>query len=403
MLNNANLLVLSHQYYSFIKDQVEEISAYFRHVDVLVRYKPIAEISSLLPIESFKPHRKRSAIVLAGLPENVRVIPVPLYYLPTDSGYKRLGEKHYRAVRRMITKHDIQADLVHAHFTWSAGYVGARLREEAGIPFVLTAHGYDIYDLPFRDAEWRENIKYVLDRADEVITVSASNLKCVRELGTEKPVHVIPNGVNLKLFYPRESGECRRVLGLPTDRKIVLAVGRLAEIKGQRYLVEAVGQLVSYRHDVICYIVGGGELRKRLDRQAHEAGLQDHVKLVGGRPYHEIPLWMSACDLFVLPSLRESFGVAQVEALACGKPVVATYNGGSESIVTCEDYGYLVEAADPGALCEKILAALDRQWDREHLLSRAEHFSWTSVAERIRRIYEGLLSGPPALRAADTE
>jgi glycosyltransferase involved in cell wall biosynthesis len=116
----------------------------------------------------------------------------------------------------------------------------------------------------------------------------------------------------------------------------------------------------------------------------------DYVKLAGGRPHNEIPIWMNACDVFVLPSLRESFGVVQIEAMACGKPVVATYNGGSEEIITSEDYGLLCESANPKALAEKILIAFDKEWDGETIRRYAEQFRWETIIEEIVAIYKSI-------------
>ena len=112
--------------------------------------------------------------------------------------------------------------------------------------------------------------------------------------------------------------------------------------------------------------------------------------LAGGRPYDEIPLWMNACDVFALPSLRESFGVVQIEAMACGKPVVATKNGGSEEIVTSDDYGLLVEPANPEDLAKKILVALDREWNREAVLANAKQYTWECVVKDVMKVYRSL-------------
>ena len=115
------------------------------------------------------------------------------------------------------------------------------------------------------------------------------------------------------------------------------------------------------------------------------------VKLLGSIPGDILPLWMNACDLFVLPSLSESFGVVQIEAMACGKPVVSARNRGSEEVVISEEHGLLVEPADPGDLAEKILVALDREWDRERILGYAERFTWENIAKDITRIYTKVL------------
>ena len=102
---------------------------------------------------------------------------------------------------------------------------------------------------------------------------------------------------------------------------------------------------------------------------------------------------MNASDLFVLPSLSESFGIVQIEAMACGVPVVATINGGSEEIITSEDYGLLVEPANPEDLAEKILIALNKEWDKEKIRKYAEQFTWERIAERIHEIYCRVVSG----------
>ena len=381
------LLVISHSYNRFQKDQIECLSSYLDFVHVLVRCNPIAEISSYIPIPALDPFKLDFKIDLADKPPNIEVYPTPILYAPFDSQYKKLGEKHFRAVEKAVKKNNINFDLVHSHFIWSSGYVGAKLKEKYGVPFIVTAHGYDVYDLPFRDAKWKEKIEYVLNAADYIITVSNSNLECIEKLNVETPVKVLPNGFGNDLFYPRDSNECKKTLNLPFGKKIILTVGNLFEIKGHKYLIEAMQKVVKRRKDVLCIIVGGGKLKGKLERQIRKAGVETHVKLVGGRPHDEIPIWMNACDLFVLPSLRESFGVVQIEAMACGKPVVATYNGGSEELITSEDYGLLCEPANPEELAEKILIALDKEWDYDRIWEYAEQFTWETIVEEMLKIY----------------
>jgi glycosyltransferase involved in cell wall biosynthesis len=389
MLNN--LLVIAPEYYSFVKDQTEEISRFFQNVQVFVRYNPLAEISAIFPIKGLDTFRLYRRVSRVDLPANVHITPTPLYYLPIDYNYKLLGNAHYRKIRGYINRSDLKDSMIHAHHTWSAGYAGARLKEEYDVPFVVTGHGYDIYSLPFKDDEWRAKIEYVLNTADHIITVSQSNLACIQKLDVSTPVTVIPNGFRSDLFYPRDSLECRKALNLPQDKKIILTVGNLEPVKGQRYLVEAVQRIIRERKNILCVIVGAGKVRTALERQIRSLGLEDYVVLAGGKPHDEIPLWMNACDLFVLPSLRESFGVVQIEAMACGKPVVATRNGGSEEVVISDKYGLLVEPVDPDGLAEKILVALDREWDREAILAYAERFTWENIVKEITTIYQGVL------------
>jgi glycosyltransferase involved in cell wall biosynthesis len=356
-----------------------------------VRYNPIANISKYIPIPALDPFKLDTKIDIAGKPSNVNVYPTSILYAPLDSQYKKLGDRHFKAVEKAINKNNIEFDLVHSHFTWSSGYVGANLKEKYGVPFIVTAHGYDIYNLPFRDEEWKEKIEYVLNAADYVITVSNSNLECIKKLNVETPVKVIPNGFRSDLFHPRDSYGCRKTLNLPFDKKIILTVGNLFEVKGHKYLIGAMQKVVKHRKDVLCIIVGSGDLKGKLERHIRKAGLENYVKLAGGRPHDEIPIWMNACDLFVLPSLSEGNPTVMFECLGCGTPFIGTKVGGIPEIITSEDYGLLCEPANSGELAEKILIALDKEWDDEKIRKYAERFTWENIANEIIVIYKSII------------
>ena len=388
---SLNLAVVCHSYNNFQKDQIDILAPHVSSVNVFVRVNPFAELGKYLSIPQIERFSSAYKIDRTGIPENVQVHPTPIWYLPTDRGYKKLGERHYAHVKPLMQKCGDKFDLIHAHFIWSAGYAGARLKEECGVPFVVTGHGYDVYSLPFKDNEWREKIEYVLNTADHIITVSRSNLACIKKLDVSTPVTVIPNGFRSDLFYLRDLSECKRVLNLPQDRKIILTVGNLELVKGQRYLVEAVQKILQERKDILCVIVGAGKLRTILERQIRSLGLEDYIVLAGGKPHSEIPLWMNACDLLVLPSLRESFGVVQIEAMACGKPVLATRNGGSEEIVISDEYGLLIDPSNSGDLAKNILVALNREWDREAILRYAERFTWENITKETMGVYARVL------------
>ena len=100
---------------------------------------------------------------------------------------------------------------------------------------------------------------------------------------------------------------------------------------------------------------------------------------------------MNACDLFVLPSLSEGNPTVMFEALGCGKPFVGTKVGGVPEVIASDDYGLLVEPADSEDLVEKILVALDREWDREKILTYAERYTWENVAKEIMGVYTQIL------------
>jgi teichuronic acid biosynthesis glycosyltransferase TuaC len=237
---------------------------------------------------------------------------------------------------------------------------------------------------------------FVLSRSDHFFVVSRAQAENFYQLFRQQfhdSISIVSNGFSPELFYPRDKNKVRRELNLPLDKAIVMTVGNLVPIKGHEYLIEAMVEIVKHRRDVLCIIVGGGKRASFLNRQIQDSELHDYVKLIGRKPHNEIPIWMSACDLFVLPSLSEGLPVVHLEAMACGKPVVATYNGGSGEIITSEEYGLLCQPADSKELAEKILISLDRKWDNEKIIEYAQHFTWHTNAEKTLRIYEAVLRG----------
>jgi len=366
----------------FVKSQLEALSKYVEEINVVT---PI-------PISFGKLYEDKLCKNYSF--DNVNVYFPRFLHLPLNYFRRRRGEREARVVYNLIEEKGIEFDLIHAHFAWPSGYVAAKLSKEFSAPLVITAHGYDVYDLPFRSEEWFRKVKFALESADHIITVSKSNfMLLVTKIGIpEHKISVIPNGFDPHKFGPINKAAVRKQLNLPQNKKIILNVASLVSEKGQSYLIEAMKEVVRSRKDLLCIIVGDGPLRKDLENQIKNLNLEDYVKLVGAKPHDEIPLWMNAADLFVLPSLRESFGVVQIEAMACGVPVVATRNGGSEEIITSEDYGLLCEPGNPDDLAKKILIALEKEWDRERIRKYAEQFSWDVIARKILQIYEFLLT-----------
>lgn len=156
---NNNLLVISDTYANFVKDQVEALSKYFNHIFVLVKHNPIADIAEYININYLKPFRASSIVDLKNKPENISVIMTDVVYAPTQNQCKKLGDKHYKAVDSIIEKNNVEFDIVHAHFTWSDGYVGAKIKNKYNCPLIITAHGFDIYKLPFQSSYWSEKLE----------------------------------------------------------------------------------------------------------------------------------------------------------------------------------------------------------------------------------------------------
>lgn len=241
-------------------------------------------------------------------------------------------------------------------------------------------------------ADYKHIFKFVLNRSDTLILVSDKQKKAIDTIfgDVSEKLIVIPNGFKDSLFYSMDTDECRARLRLPLEKTIIFNISNLIESKGHTYLLSAIPDVIAVYDNCLFYIAGKGYFADALTAQVNNLGLQSNVTFLGWIPDEQVPVWMNACDIFVLPSLAESFGIVQIEALACGKPVVATRNGGSEEIIISDVYGLLVEPADPDDLAEKILVALDREWDREAILAYAERFTWERIAEETILLYQSI-------------
>lgn len=299
-------------------------------------------------------------------------------------------------------------DIIHIHNVYSfTALAFPLLKRICKIPLVLTHHGQLMFGEPMKDLCVRIYEKsakgVILKSVDKAVALSESDARRISQHGDAPARHsapvpprdvvTIPNGYDDKKFRPMDTRTCREALGLPPDRKVILNVGRLyGAVKGHEHLIEAMSRVVEERRDVLCMIVGPGRLYNALDQQIRSLGLEDYVVLAGGKPHDEIPLWLNACDLFVLPSLSEGNPTVMFEAFGCGKPFVGTRVGGVPEIVTSDEYGLLVDPGNPDDLAEKVLVALDRKWDREAILACSEQYTWEHITREIVDVYGQVLA-----------
>lgn len=384
-MTKKNMLIMSNSFpdkydtfigNNFVKEQIKYIREYFDNVYVV---SPVAYGMEYLRKTKHCDYQFDNVYVYFP-----KYINNPLFWRYGKTLWMDLEAK---AIMSLIKKENLRFDLIHAHFTWPSGAVAMRLKKLLGCPVVVTEHTHLTLYKAIRNRD-PYYINTWID-CDAIIRVSRKDIPLISSCGVDpSKIYFIPNGYDPKKYYSIDKKKARSSLNLPDNSKLILSIGRLNEEKGQRHLISAINDVISVRDDVICYIGGTGQLRNALKHQISALNLHKHVKLVGFIPNEQLIHWMNSCDLFVLPSISESFGIVQVEALACGKPVVATLNGGSEIIITSNEYGLLATPANSEDLAEKILAAIGREWDQKEILKYAERFSWKNIAEDIMQIYE---------------
>lgn len=390
LIDDLDLLVLGPTYKHFIKDQVDCLAEQCRSVTVLVRYNRFADISDYIHIDSLRSHRREAIIDRHDQPENVRVVPLPLLYLPIDYHYRRMGGKHYRAATTEIESRGLEFDLIHAHFTWSSGYVARRLGQDHGVPSVLTVHENEdwLHELA---ENGHEDIYDTWRNVDEIIRVNEKDVPLLSKYNDA--VHSIPNGFSRDRFpdYGRE--EARSELGVSDGTDVVFSLGGLEERKRFHHVVDAVATLEDDFDDLKCVIGGRGPEMRNLRQQVTANDLEDVVSLPGFLSQKEVALWMNAADLFVLPSRSEGNPTVMFEALGCGTPYVGTNVGGVDEIITMEEHGLVYSPEEPGQLPELLARGLTRNWDRDAIKEYGERFTWERIVDRTVDVYPGVVGG----------
>lgn len=246
-----------------------------------------------------------------GLP-----VPRPGYYC---------GPAYSREARELLRTMDI----LHANQPWWSGWVGVRYGRHFGIPVVLTCHSR--YDLlwqtvfPFLPpalcrALLRPPIHWVTERCDRVIVTSLEAARVMHSLGVERPIQVIPIGIELQNLTLPERSMTRQELGLPEDAPVALWVGRLSPEKGVHTLLEALAQ--PELAEACLLLVGDGPERRSLERCCRTLQLDGRVYFAGEVPASALPAYAALADVFVTASRVEMLPLSVVEALALGLPVV---------------------------------------------------------------------------------
>ena len=273
-------------------------------------------------------------------------------------------------------------DVLLGSWAFPDGVGAVALAKLLGVPAVIKVHGSDMNVLARTKAVAR-NLRWALPRARRVVAVSRPLGDVVASFGVPRErIDIVPNGVDGEIFHPRDRAAARAALGQAGDtRPWLVYVGRLEEEKGILDLLEAFGALARRRPDVRLALVGDGKVRPACLRAA--AALGDRILVPGARPLAEIPDWLAAAQALVLPSWAEGTPNVVLEALACGRRVVATDVGGIPDLVTSAALGELVPARQPAVLADALGRAADAVYDPAEVAAAGARGSWGESARRL--------------------
>lgn len=387
----------------YVRDLSRELGRMGIHVDVFTRSQ-----DDCVPM------------VNHDLGERARVIHIPAgpeAPIPVGDIVNYLDE-FAAGVAAFARREGLHYDLIHSHY-WLSGLVAEKLEAYWGVtPIVHMFHTLGhmknrIATDPGERApqERLDGESHVMAVADRIIAATPAEKAQLNWLyGADmSKVVIIPPGVDLERFHPIDKKEAKTRVGIPCGDKNIMFAGRIEPLKGIDTLIEAMA-LIRQRHPTVlentCVAIIGGDPwadspdaeMERLQALRQELNIHDFVLFLGAKDQDVLPNYYAAAEMVVMPSHYESFGMVALEAMAMGRPVIASDVGGLSFLVEDGVTGYHVPSRDPEALAERMYELLTNPSCRDEMGRAARHsaeqFDWSIIAGRMVALYRKLLAEP---------
>ena len=360
---------------SFFKEQFKALSASGEKVTVAYN-----EIWPLTMLGKIKEKRGISFEIDEGL-RTYRY--KDFNYFPKNPIMFKSFNKRMDKLYKEIVKNEGKVDIIHAHSAFWGAIAADYISKKYNIPLVITEHS----SLKYASYSKKSYEKYIFKSytdADELIAVG-NGLKNELEGYVNRDITVIPNTIDLNIFKKEtNNSECTK-----DECFKYFSCSFLVEGKGMEVLIKAFSKEFKDKPGVL-RIGGDGPVRNELQRLIKENGMEDKIILLGALSREEVAEEMRKCHAFVLASEHETFGVVYIEALACGKPVIGTYNGGAEDII--KDYnGIIVEKNNADALGNALLQMKHEynMYDKDEIREKTIlSYSEKVIVEKLKGVYK---------------
>lgn len=314
----------------------------------------------------------------------------------------RYIDEFTKSVQDFTKKEKLKYDLISSHYFLS-GLVGLELKRKYNLPLFVTFHTLALMkNLVARSGNEKEDLKRIeselllTKKADKIIATSESDLEYIHTLydASLKKIALLSPGVNLQIFKPINKQKAKELIKADLDHKLILFVGRIEPLKGLDVLLYAIKILVQRNPKLqFClWIVGGTESEEviRLNELKLLLGIHSYVKFVGQKEHTKLPFYYSASEVVVMPSQYESFGMAALEAMACGVPVITTDVTGISNILGKKHHPLLTSASNPILLAKKIKNLLTNKKEHkqmsEEVYKKVQNLGWEKVADKFIQI-----------------
>ena len=305
-------------------------------------------------------------------------------FIPQHQLMFNIFDKRMEKLYKEVVKKEGKVDVIHAQSSLWGGISAAYVAKKYNIPLVITEHSSVKRGQYVRESYYKRIVNSYKS-ADSIIAVGNGLKKEIEELTSRKDIKVIGNLVDLSLFNIRN-------IKRENDEFIFFSVAFLEGEKGLDTLIKAFS--MRFKNEKVRLVIGGdGSQRQWLEGIAKNEGIENQVTFTGALSREEVASWMNKCDAFVLPSRYETFGVVYIEALASGKPVIGTFNGGAEDIVT-KDVGILVNIDNIKELSDAMdyIRKNNKEYQHDKLRKYCtEKFSANVIIKKIINVYKEVI------------
>ncbi|MCP9756896.1 N-acetyl-alpha-D-glucosaminyl L-malate synthase BshA [Lacihabitans sp. CCS-44] len=295
-----------------------------------------------------------------------------------------------------VVKH-ANLDLLHVHYAIphaTSAYLAKQILKSEGlnIPVVTTLHGTDI-SIVGRDPALSPVVTFSINESDGVTAVSR-DLKIDTESAfkVNKDIEVIYNFVDLTRFYKQEKEHFKRFI-CPNNEKLLVHASNFRQVKRIDDIIKAFAEI---RKQIPCKLlmVGDGEERQKMELLSRDLGLSDDIRFIG--KLEAIEEVLSVADLFFMPSEKESFGLAALEAMACEVPVISSNTGGLAELNIHGETGFLSNVGDIDDMVKNALFILKEEnlpIFKKNALERAKQFDVNVIVQQYEAYYHKVIDG----------
>lgn len=304
-------------------------------------------------------------------------------YLPKNPLMFMFFNKRLEKLYKLISEREGKIDLIHAHSSLWGGISAEYISGKYNIPLIITEHSSITYS-KYLKPSYKKYVVNSYKNASKLIAVGEGLKEELCDLTKRNEVEVIPNLVNLELFKP-----------MKLEKNSEFTFFSLAFLEGEKGMDTLIKSFAKKFKNINAKLVigGDGSQKKQLKELSNNLNISDKVEFLGALTRKEVVAQMNKCDCFVLASRHETFGVVYVEALACGKPIIGTYNGGANGIINSEN-GLIVPIDDEEKLSNAMLEVMKNysSYDSEIIRNNCENkYSKQNIVKNIIKAYKEVL------------